>query len=317
MTSADSSHDVYDELLSVAEAIATDIEANALLCQIQTDCALLPILFSQRTKILNIMSLLLDKFPDIKHSSDTKALRARLGFSYLPPLSAMPRADSLVNNTISITPKTVTARNSSVVSEKNGAVQTHNPFNLVPCGHALKCTVHRVRFLNSGIRPYYKMYINSEENDDLTKLTENNFLMGSRKVSSGLSFQYLLWSASDVKEWKEKNSFSKLIKYGSVFFGKLNSPESYSNFPGSGKVAIIMRSVDKVVHVSVAISAPNDPTSDASLGAAIEVNYDLFVLKSKLFINVVLIYNSFFSHSLHPRQKQYLSIMVALVIHRH
>ena len=228
-----------------------------------------PISWAQRTQIETFMKYLLLKFPLLGDNFDAvRNINQRLSFDYIPPVSSAVIWESASSGPSSTgglaPPRTDTAIHSGE------STKLPNPFRRTSGEHAMKCTIHRSR---SSMRFCYRLYVNFDDEQLLPgcKFNEGNFLMGSRKTSSGLSFQYLLWSISDMKEWKERSSFAKVTKVNTTFFAKLNEPTSFESFDGSGKIALAVKSVDKLLHVTAVIAGGADMASDSVMMAVLEV----------------------------------------------
>ena len=228
-----------------------------------------PISWAQRTQIETFMKYLLLKFPLLGDNFDAvRNINQRLSFDYIPPVSSAviwESASSGPSSTGGLAPPRMDTAIHSGESTK-----LPNPFRRTSGEHAMKCTIHRSR---SSMRFCYRLYVNFDDEQLLPgcKFNEGNFLMGSRKASSGLSFQYLLWSISDMKEWKERSSFAKVTKVNTTFFAKLNEPTSFESFDGSGKIALAVKSVDKLLHVTAVIAGGADMASDSVMMAVLEV----------------------------------------------
>jgi hypothetical protein len=256
------------EFESILSDLSTDDAAILFLERLYRKTESRPISWAQRAQMETFMKNLFLKFPFLGDKSDAvRHINQRLSFTYIPPVSSAVIWESAPSNlpSTSLAPPQFDA---SVRSDDSAILP--NPFKRISGDHAMKCTIHRIR---SSMRFCYRLYVNfdDEQLQPGCKFNESNFLMGSRKVSSGLSFQYLLWSVSDMKEWKEKSSFAKVTKNNTVLFAKLNDPSSFESFDGSGKVAVAVKSVDKLIHVTAILTSGADTVSDSVLTATIEV----------------------------------------------
>jgi hypothetical protein len=155
-------------------------------------------------------------------------------------------------------------------------------YRIVPADELVKCIIHRTR---SSMRTVFRLYWGEEKDDGSPICKESNFLLGSRKVAAGLSFQYLVWPSSETKDWKEKTATAKISISNSVFFASVlrgaQIPETGSQggadgggmAKGCGRMIVSVRSPEKLVQICAALVQSDDAIDESVLVDVLEVLY--------------------------------------------
>lgn len=202
----------------------------------------------------------------------------RLQFEYLPPLSSASyltvSSGDIPANDISA-PSSVGARFSDLngVTAQNTAQlvgRTSSIFGVVPPDQLTKCILHRAR--SSMRSTTFRLYLEDEEVEGSAAFVDSRFLLGSKKITLGLSFQYYIWDIAEMKEWKEKSVLAKITKSNAVYNAK-TSDQFDEHDEGSGTMVVAVRTApEKLVHISAALALSGRPVDESVLSRLVEVS---------------------------------------------
>ena len=117
------------------------------------------------------------------------------------------------------------------------------------------CTLHRHK---STLWTTYRLFLDGykdshEATSPMIRNSEHVLVLAARKMISGISNQYLMWSVSDSKLWKEKSAIGK------VKISKLSQSTSYlcrcldsiysAETGASMAIRVNSRGIDKLIHI--------------------------------------------------------------------
>ena len=243
-----------------------------------------PMTYKERTRI----STELEKAIATNLLSDSDELivklKQRLEFSYIPPISAPSFLDpdrdeeNTVTTDTSEIPESTNECGPSILPNssdmENESISVPFVHRSVPSDRLMQCIIHRER---SSMRTSFRLYISEQTAEGTPMCKESNFLLGSKSgpFDTGLSHQYLVWTAVDVKEWKEKNAMAKISKSNANFCASILRTESPAIL---GQIAVSVRSPEKLVQVNAALVLSTEIIDEDTLIEVLEVCLDSVLL---------------------------------------
>ena len=206
------------------------------------------------------------------HKTVVTDLRERLGLSYLPPYSSKTflRSGRQSPHPISSGHSPKGQDTNSVDGMTRLTMELFSPsdaFSVVPPTHLMKCIVRRSK---SSMRTTFRLYLAEETENGEPICKEENFLLGTRKVATGLVSQYYVWTSSDMKEWKDKCVSAKVTKSSSTFYA--NAMGQSGEGDGNNPMAVCVRNdSERLLQLSAAIVVPPGTVDEATLCNVVEV----------------------------------------------